>query len=65
MTRIIERVRAGLIYNPHILDRLLEIKNLREHSIEFYQKLGFVITGVIPGADGLGKPDIFMAKQVL
>jgi len=31
---------------------------------EFYQKCGFVIVGVVPDANGLGKPDILMAKRV-
>jgi hypothetical protein len=29
-----------------------------------YQKLGFVIVGVMPDANGPGKPDIYMAKRV-
>lgn len=56
---------GGVNLYPNVVDHLLEIKNLREHPFEFYQKLGFVITGVIPDANGFGKPDIFMAKRVL
>jgi len=26
--------------------------------------MGFVIVGVLPDANGFGKPDIFMAKRV-
>jgi aminoglycoside 6'-N-acetyltransferase I len=33
-------------------------------SSKFYQKLGYVIVGVIPDANGPGKPDIMMAKRV-
>jgi aminoglycoside 6'-N-acetyltransferase I len=33
-------------------------------SDEFYRKLGFVIVGVVPDANGPGKPDILMAKRV-
>jgi len=29
-----------------------------------YQKCGFVIVGVVPDANGLGKPDILMAKRI-
>ena len=31
---------------------------------EFYQKIGFSFVGVIPDANGFGKPDIIMAKRV-
>ncbi|GIP29409.1 aminoglycoside N-acetyltransferase AAC(6')-Ii [Paenibacillus sp. J23TS9] len=34
------------------------------HPINFYLKLGFIIIGIIPDANGIGKPDILMAKQV-
>ena len=49
---------------PNVLGHLAGIKNLRGHPYEFYQKLGFVIVGVMPDANGLGKPDIFMAKRI-
>jgi aminoglycoside 6'-N-acetyltransferase I len=49
---------------PNVLEHLANIRNLRRHPYEFYQKLGFVIVGVIPDANGLGKPDIFMSKRV-
>jgi aminoglycoside 6'-N-acetyltransferase I len=41
------------------------IKNLKRHPYEFYQKLGYVIVGVMPDANGLGLPDILMAKSVV
>jgi len=56
---------GGIDLYPDALAHLSKIKNLREHPFEFYQKIGFVITGVIPDANGFGKPDIFMAKRVL
>jgi aminoglycoside 6'-N-acetyltransferase I len=40
------------------------ITNLNRHPYEFYQKVGFVIVGVLPDANGPGKPDIYMAKKV-
>ena len=41
------------------------VKSLSRHPFGFYQKMGFVITGVLPDANGEGKPDIFMAKKVV
>jgi hypothetical protein len=29
-----------------------------------YEKLGYVVGGVLPDANGRGRPDIFMARQV-
>ena len=45
-------------------EHLANIQNLRNHPYEFYQKLGYAIVGVIPDANGIGKPDIVMAKRV-
>jgi aminoglycoside 6'-N-acetyltransferase I len=41
-----------------------EIKNLKRHPYEFFLKAGFRIVGVMPDANGPGKPDIFLAKRV-
>jgi aminoglycoside 6'-N-acetyltransferase I len=49
---------------PDVLEHLANIKNLRGHPYEFYQKIGFSIVGVMPDANGPGKPDIYMAKRV-
>lgn len=43
---------------------LRHVKNLAGHPYSFYEKLGFAIVGVIPDANGPGKPDILMAKRV-
>lgn len=45
-------------------EKIRNIRNLKMHPFEFYQKLGYVITGVVPDANGIGKPDILMAKRV-
>ena len=55
---------GGIDLYPDVLNHILQIKNPGGHPFEFYQKLGFVITGVIPDANGFGKPDIFMTKRV-
>jgi aminoglycoside 6'-N-acetyltransferase I len=35
-----------------------------EHPYPFYRRLGFRLVGVMPDANGVGKPDIFMAKRI-
>lgn len=49
---------------PNVCEHIANVRNLRRHPYEFYQKLGYVIVGVLPDANGLGKPDIIMAKRV-
>ena len=34
------------------------------HQTAFYMKLGFKIVGVMPDANGIGKPDIYLAKRL-
>ena len=46
------------------LGRLARIRNLKGHPYEFYERMGFAITGVLPDANGAGKPDILMAKRL-
>jgi aminoglycoside 6'-N-acetyltransferase I len=41
------------------------IQNTKGHPYEFYQRLGYVIVGVVPDANGRGKPDILMAKRIV
>lgn len=41
------------------------MKNIKRHPFEFYQKCGYIIVGVMPDANGLGKPDIMMAKRIV
>ncbi len=49
---------------PNLWEHVKNIKNWRGHPYAFYQKIGFVIVGVMPDANGLGKPDIYMAKRI-
>jgi aminoglycoside 6'-N-acetyltransferase I len=55
---------SGVDLYPNPLEHLSKIENLRGHPYEFYQKLGFVIVGVMPDANGFGKPDIYLAKRI-
>lgn len=45
-------------------DRIRDITNIKGHPYEFYMKLGYKIIGVMPDANGLGKPDIYLGKRV-
>ena len=36
----------------------------RRHPFLFYRKLGYVGTGLTPGANGRGRPDIYMSKAL-
>jgi aminoglycoside 6'-N-acetyltransferase I len=54
----------GVDLYPDVLGHVARIKNLAEHPYEFYLKLGYTIVGVIPDANGPGKPDILMAKSI-
>lgn len=48
----------------NLWEQIANIRNFKRHPYEFYQKLGYVIVGVMPDANGTGKPDIIMAKRV-
>ncbi len=55
---------SGVELYPDVLGQAKRIRNLRGHPDEFYQKLGYVVIGLLPDANGPGRPDIFMAKRV-
>lgn len=55
---------GGVEVFPDVLERLLEIRNLRGHPYEFYQRLGYELVGMLPHANGFGRHDILMAKRL-
>ena len=55
---------SGVDLYPDVWAHVARIRNLREHPYAFYLKAGFVIVGVLPDANGPGKPDIYMAKRI-
>ena len=59
-----ETTLSGTDLYPDIPGAIQRIRNLRHHPYEFYLRLGFRIAGVLPDANGRGKPDIFLAKRV-
>jgi aminoglycoside 6'-N-acetyltransferase I len=48
----------------NLWEKIRDVRNLKQHPFEFYQKMGYIITGVVPDANGIGKPDILMAKKI-
>lgn len=49
---------------PNILERLMQLQPVLKHPYVFYQKMGYIVVGVIPDAGGFGKHDILMAKRI-
>jgi len=44
--------------------KLTHIQNIGGHPYPFYEKRGYKIVGVFPDVNGIGKPDILMAKRI-
>lgn len=55
---------GGADLYPDPLHHLASLQSLGNHPFVFYRKLGFAVTGVVPDANGVGKPDIYMAKRI-
>jgi aminoglycoside 6'-N-acetyltransferase I len=55
---------SGIDLYKDLWEKVRDIRNFKGHPFEFYQKMGYVITGVVPDANGVGKPDIIMSKRV-
>ena len=56
---------SGVDLYENLWDQIKNIRNLKGHPFEFYQKMGYIITGVVIDANGVGKPDIIMSKRVI
>jgi aminoglycoside 6'-N-acetyltransferase I len=55
---------SGVDLYGQMWEHIQQIQNHRGHPYEFYQKCGYQIVGLIPDANGPGKPDILMAKRL-
>ena len=55
---------SGIDLYPDPLDHLARIQDVAGHPYRFYQRCGFVLVGILPDANGFGKPDLYMAKRV-
>ena len=53
----------GVALFPDPLAHAARLESI-DHATGFYQKVGFVVIGLIPDANGPGKPDILMGKRI-
>lgn len=49
---------------PDVAGKIAGIEQTGRHALGFYRRLGYEVVGLIPDANGPGKPDIFMAKRL-
>jgi aminoglycoside 6'-N-acetyltransferase I len=49
---------------PDPLVHLAALEDRGGHPFVFYKKCGFVLTGIVPDANGFGKPDIILSKRI-
>jgi aminoglycoside 6'-N-acetyltransferase I len=54
---------GGVELFPDVLSHAASLRVI-DHPAGFYLRMGFEVVGLIPDADGPGKPDILMAKRV-
>jgi aminoglycoside 6'-N-acetyltransferase I len=55
---------GGIDLYPDPLGHLQRLEDRKGHPFAFYLRCGFSVVGVIPDANGPGKPDILLAKRV-
>ena len=56
---------GGVDLYQDIAAAIRDLTKLRgDHPLPFYLRLGFKVVGLVPDANGTGKPDILLAKRV-
>lgn len=55
---------SGVELFPDAFSRAAAVTASRRHPLGFYRRLGFEVVGVIPDANGPGKPDILFSKPL-
>lgn len=56
---------AGVDLYPDVIAHLSRLENLGGHPVGFYQRLGYSVIGVMPDANGFGRPDIYLSKRLI
>ena len=55
---------GGIDLYPALPGRLAAVSSWGHHPLPFYRSLGFHVIGVMPDANGPGRPDIFLGKRL-
>jgi aminoglycoside 6'-N-acetyltransferase I len=56
---------GGVDLYPDPLAHLAALADRGGHPFVFYRRVGFAVAGVLPDANGPGRPDIFLAKRLI
>lgn len=49
---------------PDVAGKIATLRSTGDHASGFYRRLGYEVVGLIPDANGPGRPDIMMAKRL-
>lgn len=49
---------------PDVAGKIAGLEPTRGHPFAFYRRLGYEVVGLVPDANGPGRPDILMAKRL-
>ncbi len=55
---------SGVDLYPDPVAHLARVTSRRPHPLDFYRRLGFALAGVVPDANGPGRPDILLSKRL-
>ncbi len=54
---------SGVDLFPGVLSKLAQLRDVGGHPFRFYERCGFEVVGIVPDANGFGRPDILMARR--